>query len=108
MALITIEISTARREWVSLDEIQESWIAQQITRRQRDGQPVCVRVDIHSPQINVTLRAGQCNGRGGGGDRLPNEYERPVIDLWNARTDKNGMVHPGEIDSFFKQLRRLL
>ena len=107
MALITITIGNAPpHEWESLDDVDESWISQQITRQQRAGLPVCVLVEIRSPRVSVNLTTGQCPSRPGGRPAYPDE--RPVIDLWNERTGKNGRVHPGDIVSFLKQLRSYL
>ena len=106
--MITVKIGQADREWTSLDDVQESWIAQQIADRYRAGQPVCVFVRITTPGVDVSMVAGQCQPSYGGGGRLPNQDERKILELWAERTGRNGHVDPGDVISFFKHLRRLV
>lgn len=106
--MITIKINQAEREWPSLDDVQESWIAQQINDRHRAGQQMCVYVRVTTPGVDVSMIAGQCHPSYGGGGRLPNQDERKILDLWAERTGRNGHVDPSDVISFLKQLRRLI
>lgn len=105
--MITMSIGEAERRWTRLADVDEPWIAQQITRRQRDGRPVCVNVQISEPDINVGLQAGQCGARTVGW-RPPTELERRVLELWDEHVSRNGRVDPGDIIAFFHRLRRWL
>ena len=107
MSRITIEIGSTSREWHSLDEVDESWIAQQITERERAGQPFCVKIGISDSTVNVGMQVGQCQGGFPSGSR-PNEDEERIIQLWRDRVKSNGHIDPGQIIAFFKQLRRYL
>ena len=102
--MITIRIAATE---VPLEEVDASWINQQINRRRADGAAVCVQVSIAERDANLLLRTPTC-GNGAGGGRPPNAREQRVIDLWNERglnrTDFNG----GSVVAFVRQLRNLL
>lgn len=106
--MITVKIGQSSREWASLDDVQESWIAQQVIERRRSGQPVCVYVGLSFPGIDLGLIAGECPPSPPGPTKSLNEDERKILELWIQRTRRNGRVDPGEINSFFKQLRPLI
>ena len=105
--MITAEIGKTRREWNSLDDVEEAWIAQQITERHRAGTPVCVYVRIALNGIDIGMIAGECQP-GSRSSKQLNEDERKVLELWSERTRSNGHVEPGDVISFFKQLRQLI
>ena len=79
--MLTIHISDSSRDFENSRDIDESWINQQINRRQRDGVTICVRVSIknETPKVDMTLATVGCVGRGGGG-RPPNSYESQIFD----------------------------
>lgn len=104
--MITVKIGPDERKWESFDSIDEGWIAQQITRLQRAGEAVCVRVGVEFPNINVGLVAGQCSS-GQGGGRRPNSDESRVIELWNHHVKQNGHLSPGNIIAFLHRLRQV-
>jgi hypothetical protein len=106
--MITMRINQAEREWPTLDDVQESWITQQINERHRASQQVCVSVRITTPGVDVSMIAGQCQPSYGGGGRMPNQDERRILDLWANRAGRNGHVDPGDVISFLKQLQRLI
>lgn len=75
----TIKIGGNQR---SLHEADPQWINQQINRRRREGQPVCVQVSISSGGANLRLATPTCAGTGGGGGRRPNRLESEILELW--------------------------
>lgn len=107
--MITITIGQASREWSGPDDVEESWIAQQINERYRRGEAVCVFVRIVVPGVELGMVAGQCGSNYAPGPPLRlSDDEEKIVALWRERTSKNGRVDPGEIIGFFKQLRRLV
>ena len=91
----------------SVTEADESWITQQVNRRRREGQSVCLMVSIHTSGIDVNLATPACSG-GGGGGRMPNTKEREVIDLWAKLGLNSADFSGGNLVAFLKQLRRHL
>lgn len=61
--MITIRIGNDSRR---LEDVEESWIAQHVNNRQREGLQVCVEVTIKTPAC----------GPGGAGGRAPKPDER--------------------------------
>lgn len=64
--MITIHIGESERKWPDAKRIDESWINQQITRRQEEGQSVCVRLLIKDDYVDVVLSTAACAGTVGG------------------------------------------
>jgi hypothetical protein len=102
--MITVTIGSSRR---SIDDVSESWIADQIARRKADGQTVCVRVEIQTPLVNVTLATPGCAGSGGGG-RMPTAAEQRVFELWDKLHLKSSGFAPGNVIAFLKQVARYI
>jgi hypothetical protein len=105
MSNVTIRIGNETRD---LSSISESWIAEQINRRQADGQDVCVQITIHTGGVNIVLATPGCGGGGGGGGRPPNANEQEVFDLWNKRGLNASSFSGGNLLAFIKQLKKLV
>ena len=101
----TIRIGNETRD---LATVSESWITEQINRRQADGQNVCVQVSIHTDAVRTVLSTPGCGGGGGGGFRPPNPNEQDVFELWNKRGLSTGGFTGGSVVAFIKQLKKLL
>lgn len=100
----TISIGTDTRP---IDLADPEWITQQINGRRKDGQPVCVRVLIHTPELNLSYSTPGCPSSGVGG-RPPTSREREFLDLWAKHgLDKDGCA-PGNVVAFVKQVLRLI
>jgi hypothetical protein len=100
----TIQIGGETR---ALADADESWVTQQVNRRRREGQSVCVVVRIHTSGIDVNLATPACGG-GGGGGRLPNTKEQDVIDLWRKHGLNTDDFSGGNLVAFLKQINRSL
>ena len=98
--MIRISIGNQDRQYSSISDVEERWIAQQL-RRRGNGEP-CVSIELTGADCNMRLSSGACSGGGGGGPQ-PNRKERRIFELWNDRA-----VDPGEVISFLKQSRRLV
>jgi hypothetical protein len=98
----TIQIGSDTQD---LCGFSESWIAQQINRRRKEGEPVCVRVHIKTTGVDVAVATGGCPA-GGGGGRLPTDREREILDDWNAKGLNSADFHVGNLMSFLKQTSR--
>lgn len=98
-----IKIGSDERRFEDADE---GWINQQITRRRRDGENVCVRVTIHTDVLNMLLCTPTCGG-GFGGCRPPNRHEKEVFDLWNQSGLNCDSFTGGGVVSFLKRVRRI-
>ncbi len=103
----TIKIGNDQRD---LREADAAWIASEIAGRRKDGQAVCVFVQINESGANLPLMTPACRvgaSRGGRG-REPNAIEVAIIELWNSRGLNSGQVEPGQVIAFVRQLLRLL
>lgn len=100
---LTVRINGQQREGVD-----EGWIAQSVTGLRRDGDAVCIRVSIDSPDAKVGLTMGACPG-GGGAPRPPNAAEARLIEVWRecVGTD-DGTVEPGRAIRCIKRVDRLV
>jgi len=104
--MIQIIIGSSKRQFNSVRDIDESWIAQQVNRRQSDGQDVCVQVFIKKDSIDIRLSTPACSK--GGGGRRPRPQEEAIFDLWKERVLNQIDFSGGNVIAFFKQLRKLL
>lgn len=105
MSTSTITIGSAQ---LPLEQVDESWINQQINRRRADGAIVCVQVNIGEDDVRVLLRTPSCGSSGGGGWRPPNAREQRILELWNERGLNSPDFTGGNVVAFLHQVRRLL
>lgn len=90
----------------NLDEVDESWLNQQINRRRTAGESVCVKVHIKTAYLDLLLATQDCP-RGGGG-RPPTAKEQEIISLWNRLHLSESNFTGGNIIAFRRQLDRYL
>lgn len=105
--MIRIIIGGNERQFDSIHDVDESWIAQQVNQRQSDGQNVCVRVFIKQGSVDIQLSTPACS-KGGGGGRQPRPQEEAIFDLWKERGLNQTDFSGGNVIAFLKQLRKLL
>lgn len=92
---------------LELEQADAGWITQQITRRRKEGEDVCIRVFLDETGCKVSLSTPTCQG-GLGGGRSPNEKEAAILALWNKYHLNTADFGPGELVAFLKALKRLL
>lgn len=102
--MVIIKLGSSEQRLESLDE---GWLQQQISRRRREGESVCVRVEIDDSPINITLSTAGCAG-GGGSSRSLTVQEQKVLDLWLKHHLSEPEFQGGELIAFLKQLRRII
>jgi hypothetical protein len=105
--MIRIIIGSNERQFSSVNDIDENWIAQQVNRRQSDGQNVCVQVFIKQDSIDMKLSTPACKKDRGGG-RQPRPQEEAIFDLWAERRLNQTDFSGGNVIAFLKQLRKLI
>jgi len=103
LEMVKIKIGSEER---NIEDVNSSWINQQINRRRKDG-PVCVRVSIKDDAINMVLSSGDCPQAGGGG-RPPRPHEKEIFDLWDKHRLNEADFPSGHLVAFIKQLLKLL
>jgi hypothetical protein len=99
-----IRIGTSERP---LEEATESWIAQQLNERRKEGQSVCVQVILKTSGIDMVLSTPAC-GNGSGASRAPNPRESEIFTLWEKRGLRQPDFTAGNVIAFVKQVLRLL
>lgn len=97
--MITVVIGQSR---LALADISEGWLTEQIVRRRKDSQGVCVRVEIQSARANMTLATPGCTGAGGG--RPPTATESRIFDLWDQLKLNTLTFSPGNLIAFLKRV----
>jgi hypothetical protein len=100
---VTVKIGSEQRD---LSEVTDSWIAQQIVGRRRDGMNVCVAVAIQTADLSMRLTTPACPASAG--SRAPYPREQRIFDLWNERRLNFPDFAPGDVVAFLKQLGSLL
>ena len=99
-ATITITIGEISRP---LSEATNDWINSQISGRQKEG-PVCVRVRIKGPDVDIVLATGACQS-GPGGGRQTTPKEDLLFDRWKEKRLNELHFSHGGIVSFINALR---
>lgn len=102
--MVTVKIGSSEQRLEGLDE---SWLQQQIGRRRRDGESVCVRVEIDDSPINIILSTAGC-ASGGGSSRTLTAQEQKVLDLWFKHHLSEPEFQGAELIAFLHQLRRII
>ena len=99
--MITVSIGGEERD---LADVSERWVNSAINPVKSHGLPVCVRVLVSEPGLDLRLSTPSCGS--GGGVRLPNEAEAGVIDLWRRLGLNSPGFDGGNVVAFLKQLQR--
>lgn len=102
--MIWVSVGSQR---VSLEELRDGWLVEQIKRQSAGGQDVCVRVDIEEGDIRVGLTTPACSS-GAGGGRPARPREAAIIEQWR----KSGLTDEGwtqgNLIAFLKQLPKMV
>ncbi len=101
--MIIITIGSSSTNISNKNEIDESWINQQINRRRHDRLSVCVTVTIKFDDIYVLLQTPGCNPMPTN-PRPPKPREKEIINLWYARGLNKADFNGGNLIAFLKQL----
>lgn len=105
MDIITVHIGDGA---LPLDQADPNWITEQLNRRRKAGQSVCVRVKIEvHPDINMLLSTLNCQ-KGNGVTRGLRRKEQMIFELWERHNLNNSEIHPGDLVSFLRQLDKLI
>ena len=102
MVMIRIGSDTRR-----LEDVDESWITQQVNNRRNEGLPICLEVTIRTGSLDMKLATPAC-GPGASGGRAPRPDEAEIFQLWNKLQLGSDDFSGGNVVAFIKQLRRLL
>ncbi len=105
--MINLKIGTNSRDFNSINEIDESWIAQQIVALKNNRLPMCIRVGIREGSVNLFLATQGC-ADSGGGSRLPNREESRVFDLWREMKLDGRDFQSDKFIAFFKRVRNII
>lgn len=97
--MIKVQIGNTEKE---PRDVRESWINEQLNRRRREGQSVCVRVTIDKPPLNMVLSTPECSGSSGG--RAPKPQEQRIFELWERLRLNTLDFTGGNLVAFLKQV----
>ncbi len=99
---MTIQVKIGEYE-KEMAEIRPDWITEQLNRRRRQGEPVCIRVTIHQGPLNLQLATSDCPSLGGQGAAL-NSEERQVWELWKRLHLNEKEFTAGNLIAFLQQI----
>ena len=97
--MIKVRIGDVER---NLQDARESWINEQLNRRRREDESVCVQVTIDKPPLNMVLSTLNCPSTGG--SRAPNDRERRVFELWERYKLNDSNYTGGNLIAFLRQI----
>lgn len=103
--MVTIKIGASRR---NLSDNFESWLADQINSRKKDGFPVVVEISIHENGASLNLAAHDHSVSFSGSSRVYNSTEQAILQLWGDKGLGGIGFSVGDLISFLRQLKRLL
>jgi hypothetical protein len=102
--MIRIEINGTERH---MEDARESWVNEQINRRLRENQPICVRVWVEKkPEVDLVLSTPDCPPSGGSGRGLTRR-ENEISELWKKRRLSEPGFTGGNLWAFLRQASRL-
>ena len=101
--MIYVRIGSVERK---LEDVEESWINQEINGRKAAGETVCVRVRFDENDLNFMIQTPTCSSGLGGGFK-PNRQQQAVIDLWDKLGLNRNDFTGGNLVAFLKQLMQL-
>ena len=99
--MVTVRIGSETRIF---EDVDESWITQQVGSRQHGGVPVCVEVRIQQGTLDLQLTTPAC-GSGGPGGRPPRPDEAEIFRLWDRQGLGSDDFSGGNVVAFVKELR---
>lgn len=99
--MVTIRIGSDTRQ---LEDVDESWITQQVGSRQHGGDRVCVEVRIKEGTVDLSLTTPAC-ASGVGGSRPLRPDEADIVRLWDKLGLGSDDFTGGNVVAFIKQLR---
>ena len=97
---IALRIGGEEKEYAS---VTEGWIRDQLDRRTRDSQSLCVQLLIKGPSVDLLFSSPGC-GSSGGGSRQLTPGERRALEIW---TDMHMNTTSFTHGNVFAMLRRV-
>lgn len=102
--MIKFEINGAERQ---MEDAGEGWVNEQINRRRRDNQPICVRVWVEKkPEVDLVFSTPDCPPSAAGTRHLTRR-ENEIVQLWRKRGLNEPDFTAGNLWSFLRQAARL-
>ncbi|MBU2874288.1 hypothetical protein [Marinobacter salexigens] len=99
--MITVTVAGIEQDLAGLSD---SWLHEQIRRRQNSGESVCVQVKVRTSEMHVGVSTGSCPV-GVASSRQPNANERKILELWKHFELGGSDVNSGKLVAFLQRLR---
>ncbi len=99
--MIEVQIGSIKK---NLEEVNAGWINEQLARRRRDDEPVCVQVFIDKSPLNMRLATPDCPSRVGGRAATPRENN--IFELWERHRMNDSNFTGGNLMAFLRQVSR--
>ena len=104
--MISVIIGADEKRFESISGLDERWIANALGGR--EGGPVCIKVHVETPDLEIGFASPGCPSSGGGGGGPLSEKQKEVVTLWEKHHLNQNAVAPGNLISFFKDLKTYL
>lgn len=97
--MIKVRIGDFEKE---LSDVREAWINEQLSRRRREKESICVQISIHKPPLHMVLSTPGCTVSGGG--RPPNCQEQRIFELWEKHRLNTTEFTGGNLIAFLRKI----
>ena len=97
--MIAVQIGDIKKD---ITHASAAWLHEQIARRRRDGEPVCVQVFVDRGDVHIRLATPDCLTKKGG--RLPSLAEKKLFDLWQRHGLNDSGFTGDNLMAFLKQV----
>lgn len=99
--MIEVQIGNTKK---NLEHTNPSWINEQLDRRRRESELICVQVFMDRPQMHIRLSTPDCPPVTGGRSATPQEQE--LFDMWEKRGLNDANFASGNLVAFLKQVSK--
>ena len=104
--MITITIGTHGP--TDINDVDDAWVRERVRELSSRNLPVCVRIGINLPGINIVLTTSDCHDPEPVSSRAVKPVEARLFELWRNRGLKDTPVSADDLNAFIRtELRHL-
>jgi hypothetical protein len=88
-----------------VDRVESTWIRERVRELRSRGMPVCVKIIIAVPPINIVLITSGCIDSEPNSPRPLRPEEKRIFDLWDERGLKEDPFEVDQLEMFIREIR---